>query len=134
MMFNWKLKLVSIVLMIVLGSLVYVQFRLNRQLSSDLKVANDKIEELNKNITESVNSQSDITKQLNDLKIEQYNSQQELKRRLHQVKMKPPAEQKIDFNNETNSILSCIETISLGKQCQGEQNEQPGTSGTDNQN
>lgn len=117
-MLNLRIQILGALLLIVLLGFVWMQFRLNHELSNELSQANAQIQQMNKDIVDSNQKQSDFSEKINQLEITQYNNQLTLSKKLSDIKSKPVAEQKIEYTNEYNNVLECIEKRSMGLNCE----------------
>lgn len=117
-MLNLRIQILAGLLLIVLLGFVWMQFRLNHELSNELSQANAQIQQMNKDIVDSNKKQSDFSEKINQLEITQYNNQLALSKKLSGIKAKPAAEQKVEYTDTYAKVLECIEKRSMGLNCE----------------
>lgn len=115
---NVQLKILSGILVLLLLVLLWVQHKLNAELSSQLSLAKQEITTMKESIKKSTEIQNSITSDINDLKTKQLVARKQLHTRLVSNKDKPEIEQPIVLTNEYTSILDCMENISIGEKCE----------------
>lgn len=115
---NIQLKILSSVLVLLLLVLLWVQHKLNSELSSQLSLAKQEISTMKESIKNSTEIQNAITDDINALKAKQLIARKELHTRLASNKAKPITEQPIVLTTEYIKILDCIETVSIGGKCE----------------
>jgi len=117
-MLNLRIQILSGLLLISLLGFVWMQFRLNHELTKELSQANAQIQQMNKDISDSNQKQSAFSEKINQLEILQYNNQVSLKKKLDDIKSKPIVEQQNEYTQTYINVLSCIEKKSMGLKCE----------------
>jgi len=115
---NIRLQILSGLLLIVLLGFVWMQFRLNHELSKELSQANEQIQQMNKDIEASNKFQNDFRDKISQLEISQYNNQVQLSKKLKDIQSKPVEQQKVEYTDTYISVLECIEKKSMGLVCE----------------
>lgn len=117
-MFDLRMKVLAGVLLLSLLGLLYVQHKLNVELSERLNQTATELANVKQSVKDSIASQNAITEHLNQLQITQYNNQQQLKKKLVEIKKETPEVQQVELSNEYNKILDCIEKTTIGEKCE----------------
>lgn len=115
---NIQIKILSGVLVLLLLVLLWVQYKLNSELSSQLSLAKQEISTIRESIKHTTELQNTITLDINDLKAKQLIARKELHTRLASNKTKPAIEQPVVLTAEYIRILECMENVSIGEVCE----------------
>lgn len=113
-----RIKILAGALLLVLLALVFVQYKLNKTINTELQETKDELNQLKENINDSIIKQNEITEKLNNVKKESYANTQKLNNKLNSLPSMKVEERKQVLDTEYLNIIECIEKTTLGdKQC-----------------